>query len=495
MSGSQEPPGAEPFDSALIERRAVQGISLLLVRTLIVQVLTAGATIALARILSPAEYGAFAVALMVQLLGKSAVELGLPVAFIQREQPPTLHEERSLTGIVLVSGTALAGLIASFMFVFLPAFDAGGEVGNVIAIACLALPLWSLRAVPVIQIERHLRFGRLIAIEVTETLSFYLFAVPAALAGLGAYSLAAAVPVSAVMGVIAAFVVQRWRFGLSFDFAAIRPLVGFGAQLSLLPPANYAREFGIVATLIAVGGQALAGFYSMGLRLFSIPIAVSSAVSRVSTAALSRERSGPGRAGRGVRTVGVTAVAVGFPLALVAGSADPLISVLFGERWLPSADLAVAGSAGMLFGVTSSAVVGLSLAEGDATSPMLATITGGVAAVAVAGPLASSLGVLGAGIAASVGAVVNSAVLTFRGPFSARRYFSPVLRTLAALALATAVGHFAVSGTGVTDLLIALGVSGLCYVALALVLCREHVATLVRLFRRHRPGRSAPAPA
>ena len=77
MTNDREPVVTpEPTDPATIERSAVQGVSLVIARHVLVLALTAGATIALARILSPADYGAFAVAFAIQVLGKTAVLSG-----------------------------------------------------------------------------------------------------------------------------------------------------------------------------------------------------------------------------------------------------------------------------------------------------------------------------------------------------------------------------------------------------------------------------------
>src|SRR4051812_10815835 len=93
---------------------------MLLARSVGFQLITAFATIALARILSPADYGAFAIALAVQLLGKAAVEIGLPLALIRRDEPPSLEEQRAVTGFMLATGVGLAALVGLLALVVLP---------------------------------------------------------------------------------------------------------------------------------------------------------------------------------------------------------------------------------------------------------------------------------------------------------------------------------------------------------------------------------------
>ena len=80
----------------------------------------------------------------------------------------------------------------------------------------------------------------------------------------------------------------------------------------------------------------------MAKRLFSFPIALTSAVARVSFPALSRDAELRPR--RAAQIATYTAIAAGLPLALVAGAAQPFIAVVLGDEWLPTSDIVLIGS-------------------------------------------------------------------------------------------------------------------------------------------------------
>lgn len=480
-------PEKDELEGAAVEGRAVRGASLLVGRSMIVLSLTAFATIALARLLSPADYGAFAVAVAIQALGRQAVELGIPLALVRRPEPPSSRELRALTGFMLAAGAALGGVAVLVCFVALPLLGLDTEVTRVTGIACCALPLFGLRAVPALLLERRLGFGRLAIIEVSETAAFYGFALPAAIAGLGAASLAGAVPVSAAAGVIAATLVQPWRRVASLDLDALRPIMAFAAKTAALTPIYFARELGIVSALSLAGGSALAGFYAMSQRLFAVPTAMMHAIWRVGVAGLARGTPGDERNRQALAALATTVVAVGLPLAVIVGAAEPLIELLFGSRWLPAADVVLFAAPGvLLISSTAATLTGLALADGDARSPLIAEISGGLLAVALAGALGGPLGSAGAGIAAGVGLSAIPVLLLWRSRLERSLVVGAAGRALVAVGAGVAAGRL-VPGESVPALLAALAASGGAWLILSTLIMRGELRMLIALLRRHLP--------
>src|SRR5262249_18267792 len=150
------------------------------------------------------------------------------------------------------------------------------------------------------------------------------------------------------------------------------------------------KELGFVGLVAAIGGAPLAGFYGMAKRLFSFPIALTSAVSRVSFPTLSRDPEQ--RPGPAARIMALTATLAALPLALVAGAAEPLISVLLGNEWLPTADIVLIGSVGMMLAASGlSTMASFVLAEGRPNAAILAAVVETVVLCVLAGTLIGSL--------------------------------------------------------------------------------------------------------
>lgn len=459
-------------------------------RTLGLQLLTAGITVLLARILTPADYGLFAIALAVQLVGQRAAELGLPAALIRLEDDPSPRVQSAVAGVMLIFALTLSGLLLLVAFAFVPLAGGSSEMLEVVAVASVAMPFYASRAMPMVLMERKLAFGRVAIVETADTLAFNGFALLAALAGFGAFSLSGAVPAGAIAGTAAAWAIQPFTRRARLELDPVRPLIGFGARISVLQGIYLLRELGFVSIVAAIGGAPLAGYYAMAKRLFSFPIALTSAVARVSFPTLSRDTER--RPQRAAQIATYTALVAGLPLALVAGAVQPFIAVVLGDEWLPTTDIVLIGSLGMMLTASACAtMVSSFMAEGAASFPLRSAISETVVSLAMAILLTASLGEVGVGLALTVSTVVGTVVLAIGSHPTLRHSLLAVLKTTAIAALAVGAAQAFGFGDDVQGLLLSLAVVTLVWAVLELVFSREDLRRIAR-FTRPLLRRSAP---
>jgi PST family polysaccharide transporter len=456
-------------------------VGLLVGRTLTLQLLTAGVTVVLARILTPSDYGLFSLALAVQLVGQRAAELGLPAALVRMEEKPSPHLQAAVAGVLLLSSTTLAALLLLVGFVIAPALG-GGSTAQVIAIAGCAIPLYAARAVPLVLMERELRFGRVAIVETADTLAFNGFALAGALAGLGAFSLVGAVPAGALTGAITAWAIQPFARRPTLDLAPVRPLASFGLRVSLLQGVALTKELGFVTLIAAIGGTATAGFYGMAKRLFSFPIALTSAVGRVALPALSRDRERS--AARAAQIIALTALVAGLPLALVAGAAQPLITVLLGSEWLPTTDIVLLGSLGLM--ITASALTTMmsyALAQGQPNAPIVATAAEAIVQFAIAIALTATMGETAVGLAVALGSATSLLVFCISTDPRLRRSVLRVGRTTLIAAASTGAAQALNVSNDLGGLIVALATVTVTWVGLEALFARAELTELLRLAR------------
>ncbi len=482
---------AQPPEPAALGASAARGVGVLVGRTLGLQLLTAGVTVVLARLLTPADYGMFALALSIQLAGQRLAELGMPAALIGQADEPSDEQQAAMGGAMLSTSLLVSGTLFAVAFALAPALGFDSEALRVVAVAGVAMPLYSGRAVPTALLERHLQFGRVALVEAADTLTFNAFALAGALAGFGAFSLAGAVPAGALASAVAAWALQPFARRPRLRLDPLRPMLKFGAQITLVQAINVMQEVGFVAALTAVGGSAAAGFYAMAKRLFSFPIALTGAVARVSFPALSRSEGL--RPGRAARAALYTTIVAGLPLALVAGAVQPLIGVVLGDTWMPTSDVVLAGSLGMMVAASANAtMIGYALAEGAVGSVIAACAFEALLAIAIAITLTTSLGETGIGLALTVSSLGAMVVLAVRTHPTIRRSLLFVLK----MSLISGVAVLAAQLVGVDNDAVGLAVALLTVIAvwfpLQLVFSRSEMRSLFRLIRPMLPG-GAPA--
>jgi O-antigen/teichoic acid export membrane protein len=482
---------AAPAEPAALGVSAARGVGVLVGRTLGLQLLTAGVTVVLARLLTPADYGMFALALSIQLAGQRLAELGLPAALIGQAAEPSAEQQAAVGGAMLFTSLLVSGTLFGVAFVLAPALGVHSEALQVIGVAGLAMSFYAGRAVPTALMERHLRFGRVALVETADTLTFNAFALAGALAGLGAFSLAGAVPAGALASLATAWALQAFARRPVLRLEPLRPMLKFGVQITLVQGVNVAREVGFVTVLTAVGGSATAGFYAMAKRLFSFPIALTGAVSRVSFPALSRSRDL-----RESRTASVTlysAIIVGLPLALIAGAVQPLIQVVLGDTWMPTSDIVLAGSLGMMIAASANAtMVGYALAKGAPGSILAAAAFDALLACGLAAALTVSLGETGIGIALTVSNLGAMVVLAIGTHPTVRRSLLAVLKMSLTSGVAVLVAQLAGVDDNAVGLAVALATVMAVWFPLQLVFFRGEMRSLFKLIRPLLP-RGAPA--
>lgn len=479
---------AEHFEAAqapepALGLTAARGVGVLVGRTLGLQLLTAGVTVVLARLLTPADYGLFAIALALQLVGQRTAELGLPAALIRLDDDPSPQVQSAVSGLILLFAGSISGLLLLFAFGLAPLVGAESETLRVIAVSSAAMPLYAARAMPLVLMERRLAFGRVALVETADTLAFNGFALVAALAGLGAYSLSGAVPAGALAGVTMAWIIQPFTRRPRIDLDPVRPLISFGVRVSVLQGIYLLRELGFVGIVAAVGGAPVAGYYAMAKRLFSFPIALSSAVGRVAFPALSRDLEL--RPQRAARIAAYTAIIAGLPLALVAGAAQPFISVVLGDEWLPTTDIVLIGSLAMMLTASACAtMISTFMADGEANYPLGSAIVETIVVLTMVAVLTGPLEEVGVGLALVVSTVVATAVLALGSHPLVRRSLLAVGKSTAIAAAAVGIAQLADFSNDLAGLLASLALVTVVWAVLEVVFAR---AELLHVFRLARP--------
>jgi lipopolysaccharide exporter len=486
LADSAEDPG--------LASAAARGVGILVGRTVVLQALTAGVTIALARLLSPADYGLFALAIAIQLVGQRLTELGLPAALIRLPEDPAPELQRAVVSLMLMISSLLAGGGALVAFALLPQLDARNDLVEVIAIALLATPFYALRSRPTINMERRLDFGRVALVETVDTLTFNVFALCAAIAGFGAFSLAGAVPAGAMLSLLVAMRVESYPRGLTRDLQPIRSLLRFSIGTSVFQGVGLARELGFVSLVASLGGTALAGYYSMAKRLFSFPIALNSAVFRVSLPTLSRG-SAEEQTRRAARMATSSAIVTALALALVAGSAYALVPVVLGDRWLPTVDILLPGSIAMfLVSSVVATTLSLSLARADSRVPVIGSLVESIALIGcilLIRPVDSTT----VGIALAAGAITQTIVLLYlKRPFG-RRTLIELATTLAIGIAAAGIALALPLSDDLPGLILALVVTAASWTILSLLFNRRPLTEVAKtarpLLSRLRGGRTS----
>ena len=324
--------------SETVGRQAGRGLRWSLVGNLVSKLGSFAMGLVLARLLTPSDFGVFAVALAAMQFVMYINDGGLIAATVQwrgklEEMAPTAASMALAFSVLIYAGFWFAAPVLASV-AHLP------EATGVVRLLTVVILVDGVTAVRSGVLMREFRQDQLIRANMVGLTVNAVVAIGLATAGAGAYAFAGGlVAGSAVTGVLV-FRFARVPVRYGFDPAIARRLMVFAIPL--------AASLGVEAVLmntdyIVVGNHetaALLGFYLLAFNVSTWALSViSSAVRYVSVAGFSRlsevdkETLSDG-VGRSVPLL-VTAL---LPIAvLTACLASPLIEVLYGARWLPAA--------------------------------------------------------------------------------------------------------------------------------------------------------------
>lgn len=318
----------------MLRAATVSGLRWVSVARMLVELMLLASMIVLARIIPPAAFGPYAVAVVVQELAIGIQEQGIGSALVQRA---TLRRDHLQAGqaLAVLSGLLLAAVIYVVAGVGAkPLF--GSPTASLIALSAPLFIIYALGIVPAATLRRRLAFKRLSLIDLMNSSVRIAASVGLALGGLGAKSL--------VYGSIAAGLATSLALWFSapppfplLRRAALRDILGYGTSASLASISWVGFRNCDYVIVGARLGTLQAGLY---FRAYNLAVEyqkkISAVMSTVAFPVLARA-STPGELeqfrGQMVRLLTVAL----FPVLTILSTIAPvLIPWLLGPAWTPA---------------------------------------------------------------------------------------------------------------------------------------------------------------
>ncbi len=295
------------------------------------------ATIVLARLLTPAEFGLVAMVTAVTGLASAFGDLGLSEATIQRKE--ITHDQVSvLFWINAAIGMGLTVVTAALAPVF-AWFYRESRLINITLMLSLTFLICGLRVQPEALLRRQMRFRSLAIRDVAS----YALAVPTAiivaLRGGGYWALVALPLTLNLTQMVISWLMVNWKPGLPRRGTGVRTMVVFGGNVA----ASYLTLTLIRSTdNILIGwywGAAPLGLYSRAYNLLMLPLRQFNVpVSSVAVSAFSKIHGEPERFARYYLRAISLVTWISAPLfGFLFVAAEPLIVLMLGAQWREAA--------------------------------------------------------------------------------------------------------------------------------------------------------------
>ena len=306
--------------------------------------------VALARLLTPLDFGVMAAALVV--IGFSAIfsQCGIGPAVVQRLELHAAHLRAGFTISLL-----LGGLLAALVWLLAPVcaeFFRMEQLSPVLKLIALVFPLQALSVVAEALLQREMRFRLLAVIEISAVAVGYGgMGITLAVLGLGVWALVGAHLAQAVLKTFLLLIARPHPMRPGLELRTFAELMYFGGGFTAARVGNYMA--GQCDNLVVgrwLGVEAL-GIYGRAYQLMVGPaMLLGEAIDRVLFPAMSKVQHQPEQLAMAYRRcVAFIALVVLPASAMVVLLAPELIQVLLGSEWAQVAPPLQILAVGMLF--------------------------------------------------------------------------------------------------------------------------------------------------
>jgi teichuronic acid exporter len=296
-------------------------------------------SVALARLLSPEQFGTIGLLYLFTGIAGVFVDSGFSAALIQR-QDITHADESSVFWFNLGMGLLVAVLLWTLApliarFYNLPVLT------PLTAVLALNVFLIALGSIHCALLSKRLDFKTQMKIGAIATVLSGAVAIVLAAKGFGVWALAAQTLVATGTTTLLLWKFTRWRPALVFDLESARRLFGFGGYIFAagLLHVMYSQLYSLLIGKIY--GVRDLGFYDRADSTKQLPVeALTGVLTSVAFPIFSAAADDKVKLLRGMHLAIRGIMFVNIPMMLgFAVVAEPLILILFGERWLPAVSI------------------------------------------------------------------------------------------------------------------------------------------------------------
>ncbi|MFN3548828.1 MAG: oligosaccharide flippase family protein [Mesorhizobium sp.] len=371
-------------------------------------VLQAVLLLAVARYLSPTDVGQLAVITTFLSFLLIISDIGLSTSVMSID-----NDNRSYLSVIYMANIIFSVIVYASLYYF--AVDIGSIIGDdgtgaPLRIAAISVLIASVGQLYKTILEKKLHFRSVSLIEIVSNTIGFFVAVSCLLSGMGIYGIISGYLVTSLLATFGYLYegAKLWRPTLSFDFAAAQPTLARGIVYAVTALLFALSQSVDVIVVGAVLGTTQLGLYSLPRDLcFKILFMISPVISRVVLPLAARSQSDS----KDMRALAQGAIeitaTITFPVfAFIAFHHNQIVTILFGEKWIYSAQILSIIAVGTMFRLLVNPLGSLAYGAGKPKALVIQSFTG-LVGITLFVMIGSGWGAIGASIGYTTFCFVN----------------------------------------------------------------------------------------
>lgn len=317
----------------------------------------------LARLLMPEDYGAIGMLLIFMSLAEVFIDAGFGSALIQKKNPTQTDYST-----VFYFNIGMSVILYAVLFFSAPTianFFRMPILCKVLRVQGLILFIYAFNIIQRNQIRKSLQFKKLSKITITSSVISLIITIILAFMGFGVWALVAQNFLGALIPCIFFWLTMNWRPTWEYSWASFKELFGFGSYMFLT---HLFTTFSQRITSLLVGrwyDPATMGYYTKASALSKYAtLSVAGVMIQTTYPLYAAVQDDKERLINMVKRITSTLAYITVPLlSLFILIAEPLIVLLYSDRWLPSVPyfqiLCIGGIASCLLSVNQQTIAAI----------------------------------------------------------------------------------------------------------------------------------------
>lgn len=307
-------------------------------------------SVILARLLTPTDFGIFALVMFFVAISQVLVDRGLSTALIQ-SQTDSPEQQTALFWWTMIVACVLSAIIAVIAPVFAQYF--GYPVLKPLLYVCAVIvPTSAFASVPTALLQRRLRFDIVAKSGIIASVLSATASVTSAVYGAGVWSFAVQAVIYSVTNSCLIWIIGNWSPLQKMHLGAAKKLIHFGSLVTFASLLDVIYTNGTSLIIGRLHGARDLGFFNRAQNLQNLPGNILAAiVTRVALPLFSAKQGDDASLMNGMRIVQGAIMLINLPLmAALAVLPDLVINFLYGPKWVSVAPiLAILSIGGILF--------------------------------------------------------------------------------------------------------------------------------------------------
>ena len=318
----------------LSNRMVIGGFWVVLLR-IVKQLFSLARLVILARVLAPHDFGLMGVALLTMATLDTFSQTGFQAALIQKKE--NIEPYLNVAWTVLILRGFILFAVLYFIAPYAAMFFDVAEAKSIIQVIGFAVLFQAFTNIGVVYFQKELEFDKQFIYQFAGVFTDFIVAVFSVLILKNVWALVLGLLAGNLTRAVVSYLIHPYRPHLSFDFAKVKELFGFGKWVLGSSILVFLLTQGDDAFVGKILGITALGFYQLAYRISNMPATeISHVISQVTFPAYSKLQDDIPRLKEVFFKVVQFTAFLFFPLAGMIWVLAPDFTRLFlGEKWLP----------------------------------------------------------------------------------------------------------------------------------------------------------------